>query len=67
MMGSSSWAGALWENILFSSILKIGVLEDEQPGNLEPDISLAILELEMTSDLGLAQIAEYQSSQGNWR
>lgn len=50
-MGSSFWAGAEWENVLFSSGLKIGVLEGEELDKLEPNISLAVLELEMTSDL----------------
>lgn len=50
-MGSSSWAGARWENVLFCSILKIGVLEGEEPDKWEPHISLAVLELEMTSNL----------------
>lgn len=44
-------------HVSFSSILKGGVLKDEEPDNSEPSISLAILELEMTSELR-AQLRE---------
>lgn len=57
----------LWEYVLFGSILKIGVLEDEEPDNSEPSMALAIMELEMTSDLR-TQLRELniKNSLGNW-